>query len=77
MQLYRGSELIRKGTKLGVITGVFGEVLQEVFSPVDGFVIYLSATPPINKGETLFGNSSSDDLNSGVINNEHSVKGSS
>ncbi len=50
----KSGELIRKGTRLGIITGVFGEVLQEVVSPVDGFVIYFSATPPINKGETLF-----------------------
>ena len=50
----KSGELIRKGARLGIITGVFGEVLQEVLSPVDGFVIYLSATPPISKGETLF-----------------------
>jgi hypothetical protein len=45
--------LIRKGAKLGVITDVFGNLLQEIVSPVDGFIIYLSVTPPINKGETL------------------------
>ena len=51
---YNSGELIRKGTKLGVITDVFGNLLQEIISPVDGFIIYLSVTPPINKGETLF-----------------------
>jgi predicted deacylase len=51
---FKSGALIRKGTKLGFITDVFGNVLQEIISPVDGFIIYLTVTPPINKGETLF-----------------------
>jgi predicted deacylase len=50
----KSGELVKKGTKLGLITGLFGEILEEIVSPVNGFVIYLSVTPPINKGETLF-----------------------
>jgi predicted deacylase len=51
---FKSGALIRKGTKLGVITDVFGNVLQEIISPIDGFIVYLTVTPPINKGETLF-----------------------
>lgn len=51
---FKSGALIRKGTKLGVITDVLGNVLQEIISPIDGFIIYLTVTPPINKGETLF-----------------------
>lgn len=51
---FKSGALIKKGTKLGVVTDVFGKVLQEIISPVEGFIIYLSVTPPINKGETLF-----------------------
>jgi predicted deacylase len=51
---FKSAEPVTKGLKLGVITDLFGNVLQEVVSPVDGFIIYLSVTPPINKEETLF-----------------------
>ena len=51
---FKSGALIRKGAKLGVITDVFGNVLHEIISPIDGFIIYLTVTPPINKGETLF-----------------------
>lgn len=50
----KSGDLIRKGSKLGHITDFFGQVIQEITAPGDGFVIYLSATPPINKGDTLF-----------------------
>lgn len=46
--------VIRKGMKLGYITDFFGRVVAHVVSPVDGFVIYLSSTPPVNRGDTLF-----------------------
>lgn len=50
----KSGQLIRKGMKLGVITDFFGKHLQDIISPVDGFVIYMIGTPPINKGELLF-----------------------
>jgi predicted deacylase len=50
----KSGELVKKGSKLGTITDVLGNTIQEITSPVEGFIIYLSATPPINKGETLF-----------------------
>jgi len=51
---FKSGALIRKGTVLGTITDVFGKTLQEIVSPVDGFIIYMTVTPPITKGETLF-----------------------
>lgn len=50
----RSGQLIRKGMKLGIITDLFGKPLQDIISPVDGFIIYMIGTPPINKGELLF-----------------------
>jgi predicted deacylase len=58
---FKSAEPVKKGLKLGVITDVIGNVLQEVISPVDGFIIYLSVTLPINKGETLFSLAASED----------------
>lgn len=50
----KSGQLIRKGMKLGVITDLFGNHLQDIISPADGFIIYMIGTPPINKGELLF-----------------------
>jgi predicted deacylase len=50
----KSGQLIRKGMKIGVITDLFGKQLQDIISPVDGFIIYMIATPPVNKGELLF-----------------------
>ncbi|WP_160717784.1 succinylglutamate desuccinylase/aspartoacylase family protein [Chitinophaga solisilvae] len=50
----KSGELVRKGMKLGFITGFTGQHLEDIISPVDGVIIYLLATPPVNKGETLF-----------------------
>jgi predicted deacylase len=50
----KSGQMIRKGMKLGFITDLFGKHLQDIISPVDGFIIYMIATPPVNKGELLF-----------------------
>lgn len=46
-------EWVKKGQVLGRVTDFFGQVQQEVTAPQDGIVLYLVATPPINKGEDL------------------------
>jgi predicted deacylase len=51
---FKSTDPVKKGLKLGIITDLFGNILQEVICPIDGFIIYLSVTPPINKGESLF-----------------------
>lgn len=50
----KSGQLIRAGMKLGYITDVKGNWLTDIYSPVDGFIIYQIATPPVNKGEILF-----------------------
>lgn len=50
----RSGQLIRAGMKLGYITDVKGNWLTDIYSPVDGFIVYQIATPPVNKGEILF-----------------------
>lgn len=51
---YRSGALFKKGAKLGFITDLFGNVIQEIMAPFDGFIIYVTITPPINNGEMLF-----------------------
>ncbi|MVT08213.1 succinylglutamate desuccinylase/aspartoacylase family protein [Chitinophaga tropicalis] len=51
---YKAGQLVRKGMKIGYVTDFFGKHLQDVISPVDGFVVYKVSTPPISKGELLF-----------------------
>lgn len=47
-------DLIKKGTQLAVITDVWGNILTTLTAPDDGFIVYMMATPPVNKGEMLF-----------------------
>ena len=51
---YRSGQLVKAGMKLGHITDVRGNWLTDIYSPVDGFIVYQIATPPVNKGEILF-----------------------
>ncbi|MDF7815822.1 M14 family metallopeptidase [Hymenobacter sp. YC55] len=51
--LVKAGELIHKGRKLGTITDLFGTPLTDVVAPVDGVVLYMTATPPISTGESL------------------------
>lgn len=48
-----GQEIL-KGSKIGQITDLFGNHLEDLMSPVDGIILYMNATPPISKGENLF-----------------------
>ena len=50
----RSGQLISKGMKLGYITDFKGNLLTDIYSPIDGFIVYQIATPPVNKGEILF-----------------------
>ncbi|WP_236705190.1 succinylglutamate desuccinylase/aspartoacylase family protein [Hymenobacter sp. AT01-02] len=49
----KAGELIHKGCKLGYLTDLFGTPVADVVAPVDGVVLYMTATPPISKGESL------------------------
>ncbi|QJB29841.1 succinylglutamate desuccinylase/aspartoacylase family protein [Chitinophaga oryzae] len=46
--------LVRKGMKLATVTDFTGSVLQEITAPVDGVIVYMLKTPPVNKGEGVF-----------------------
>ncbi|MCW3466047.1 succinylglutamate desuccinylase/aspartoacylase family protein [Chitinophaga nivalis] len=50
----KSGDLVRKGMKLAAITDLTGKHLRDITAPVDGVIIYMLATPPVNKGETLF-----------------------
>lgn len=51
---HKAGERIAKGSKIGQITDLFGNHLQDIISPVDGIILYMNATPPISAGENLF-----------------------
>lgn len=46
-------ETVSKGRVIGVLTDFFGRTLAEVRSPLDGVVMYVVATPAMNKGEPV------------------------
>lgn len=50
----KSGDQVKKGALLGYIVDQFGHNRVDVFSPVDGVVLYKIGTPPVNKGETLF-----------------------
>lgn len=50
----KAGQKISKGSKIGRITDLFGNHLEDVISPVDGIILYMNATPPISEGENLF-----------------------
>lgn len=45
---------VRKGEKVGTITDYLGNVVEELYSPFSGVILYIIFTPPINKGEPLY-----------------------
>jgi predicted deacylase len=52
--LVKAGEFVAKGRCLGYVTDLFGQPLADILAPVEGVVLYMSATPPISKGESLF-----------------------
>ncbi|RYE36539.1 MAG: hypothetical protein EOP42_02955, partial [Sphingobacteriaceae bacterium] len=50
----KAGQKIEKGKKLGYLTDLFGKHLADVFSPVNGIILYMTSTPPISQGENLF-----------------------
>ena len=52
--LVKAGEFIHQGQRLGTVADLFGNPLAEVLAPVNGVVLYMTATPPISRGENLF-----------------------
>ena len=44
---------VRKGESVYSIGGFQNKNVQEMHSPIDGIVLYVISTPPVNKGETV------------------------
>lgn len=49
----RAGQPIAKDSVIGAIHDPFGATLAEVRSPLTGYVVYVTTTPPTNEGETL------------------------
>ncbi len=47
------TQVVEKGTLLGVVTDLFGKQVYEVRAPFAGEVLYIISTPPISAGEPL------------------------
>lgn len=46
-------DAVKKGEIIGVIRNLFNEKLADVIAPGDGFILYLTVTPPVSKGESI------------------------
>jgi predicted deacylase len=44
---------VAKGALVGHITDFHGKTIEEIRSPIDGFVVYVIGTPPTTKGEPI------------------------
>ena len=45
--------LIKKGAIVGYTTDEFGKVIEKHHATIDGMILYMLATPSINKGDTV------------------------
>lgn len=50
----KAGDTVVKGDKLGYVTNVFGEIIDEIFSPESGIILYMKGVPPTNIDDTLF-----------------------
>ena len=50
----KAGDRIKKGDRLGYITNPFGTIIQEIFAPISGIIIYMKGVPPTNIDDTLF-----------------------
>lgn len=50
---FTAGDQVQKGTEIGYITDVFGQILYRINAPESGVILYKVGTPPVNEGETL------------------------
>lgn len=50
--LSRGDH-VQKDEEIGYLTDYFGNIVQKFYSPFDGILLYIIATPPMSKGEPI------------------------
>ncbi len=48
-----GGRHVQKDELVGYLTDFFGKRIQEVRAPFNGIILYIIATPPMNKGEPM------------------------
>lgn len=51
---YKAGDLVKKDDRIGYVTDVFGNKIQEITAPASGIILYKTGTPPVNTGETMF-----------------------
>lgn len=51
---FQAGDIVHKGTEIGYIADIFGNILNRLTAPKTGIILYKVGTPPVNKGETLF-----------------------
>ena len=50
---YKAGDSLQKGAIVGYTTDEFGKVIENHHASIDGIILYMLATPPINKGDTV------------------------
>lgn len=53
-RIRKSGDIVRAGTLLAVVGGLFGEDGAEIVSPIDGVVIGHATLPVVNQGDALF-----------------------
>jgi len=51
--LVKRGDHVEEGELLGYVTDFFGNILQKAKAPYAGMIMYIIATPPMNKGEPM------------------------
>lgn len=50
---YKAGDFVQKEAIVGYTTDEFGKVIEKHHATIDGMILYMLATPPINKGDTV------------------------
>jgi predicted deacylase len=48
-------DLVRKGQEIGTVRNLFGDTLEEIISPVNGVVLFLTINPSVLENGLLMG----------------------
>ena len=50
---YAAGDSVQKGAIVGYTTDEFGKIIEKHYASIEGIILYMLATPPINKGDTV------------------------
>ena len=50
---FRAGDTVSIDEEIGYISNEYGEVIERVYAPASGIILYKIGTPPVNPGETL------------------------